>query len=484
MTAQAQLFDINQKQNNINFVSVVAPTCDNESQYFPSLPVNPKADLYFRAANKIKGQRDTKYFKQMYILGRKAADMGHWKAKLLMADIYLQRTKSYYSEFKPEQARAYIDELMGQNVPAAFYEMSQNRNNKYSGFLQSPAPASFYLYRAAQLGHPQALVDVSNIFLTVKRRKEARALLECGLKQGAGGVAAYNLALSAYLNATTHEDWMQAFQYIYFGAKTGHYDSVNHIQMMEAEYQKKNPNYYLSAEFIKRANKLGLAKDPLFWHDDPYRKSKGKRDQVKGNVNLKFPNLEKIIPLPPAKLPPWNGDISIAMSPEDARDYREDFDYDKLVREIQNTNISLKGDQLCPQTGYWQPYIVGADHELASLYINRLGAHWVKQGRRFPTQYGNMLDSVKDKIRWQWAEELNAQHQQALLSAEQIICTSGAHCPLTGVYRPVLDNRYPQAAAVNEHSGVFVVMGTNLPHFGLVDEAVESQIRWQWVSEG
>ncbi len=334
--AQAQKFDIHQKQSNINFINVASPTCDNESQYFPALPANPKADLYYRAAYKIKGQRDTKHYKQMYILGHKAADMGHWKAKLLMADLYLQRTKSYYFELKPEQSRAYIDELMIQNVPAAFYEMSQNRNNKYSGFLQSPAPASFYLYRAAQLGHPQALVDVSKIFLTVKRHKEARALLECGLKQGAGGAAANDLSRSEFLNAQNHNDWVRAFGYLYAGAKAGDYSSMSEFQIREAQYQKKNPNYYLNAEFVKRAEILKFALNPQFWHDDPYRKSKGRDPQVKGNVFLKFPNLEKIIPLPPAKLPPWNGDISIAMSPEDARDYREDFDYDKLVQEIQN----------------------------------------------------------------------------------------------------------------------------------------------------
>lgn len=47
-------------------------------------------------------------------------------------------------------------------------------------FKTAPAPASFYLYRAAELGNPDAMVSVSNIFLIVKRHKESRAFNRAG----------------------------------------------------------------------------------------------------------------------------------------------------------------------------------------------------------------------------------------------------------------------------------------------------------------
>ncbi|WP_195432683.1 hypothetical protein [Morganella morganii] len=333
-------FDINKKQEKINFVTVAMPVCQDARRFDPPLPKDPDADLYYRAAKKILGQRDTANYKNMHIIGRKAADMGHWKAKLLMAGLYMQNTKNYYSEPKPEQARAYIDELMSQNVPEAFYFMSQRRSKSRSGFKTAPAPASFYLYRAAELGDPDAMVSVSNIFLTVKRYKESRALLECGFKYGGGGSAANSLAIDESLNARTQEDWVRAFYYLYAGAKAGDRESMAEMQMQEAEYQQKNPRYYLNAEFVRRADVLSLAMNPQFHHDDPYRKAKGLPYRVKGNIDLKFPNLEKIIPLPPATLPPWNDDITVGMSAQDAEDYRTDFDYDRLVAKIQLTGLT------------------------------------------------------------------------------------------------------------------------------------------------
>lgn len=61
----------------------------------------------------------------MHIFARESAKLGHWKAKLLLAEIYLQRPDGYCLEFRPEQSRAYINEFMEQGVPEAFYFMSQ-----------------------------------------------------------------------------------------------------------------------------------------------------------------------------------------------------------------------------------------------------------------------------------------------------------------------------------------------------------------------
>ncbi|EMD6370972.1 hypothetical protein VRQ87_000800 [Morganella morganii] len=342
LSAQAApaAFDINKKQEKINFVTVAMPVCQDARRFDPPLPKDPDADLYYRAAKKILGQRDTANYRNMHIIGRKAADMGHWKAKLLMAGRYMQNSKNYYSEPKPEQARAYIDELMSQNVAEAFYFMSQQRNDNRSGFKTAPAPASFYLYRAAESGDPDAMVSVSNIFLTVKRYKESRALLECGMKFGGGGAVANDISVSEFINARTQEDWERGFRYLYASAKAGYYRAMGQFQFREAMYQKKNPRYYLNAEFIRRADILSFAMDPQFHHDDPYRKAKGLPYRVKGNIDLKFPNLEKIIPLPPATLPPWNDDITAGMSAQDAEDYRTDFDYDRLVAKIQLTGLA------------------------------------------------------------------------------------------------------------------------------------------------
>lgn len=368
----APKFDITRPMPKVNFLTVAAPTCEDETQYWPALPNNPKADLYYRAARKIIGQRDTDNYRNSYILLREATKLGHWKAKILLADRYLQQSKSYYSYTDFKQSRAYIDELMSQGVPEAFYLMSQWRNAGYGGYTSSPSPASAYLYQAAELGHPQALVDVSNIFMNVKRQDIARKLLECGFKQGAGGRAANSLAISEFVNARTTEDFAKGFKYLFIGAKAGDAESIFGLNYYNGQHQKKIGSSYLadSKEYIRRVKIFTNAVDPRMYHDDPTIKRKNNYSEfrrVKGNVFLKFPNLDKVIPLPPAKLPPWNGDIGVAMTPQDAKDYHQDFDYKALIEEIKRGDIVSSSSEICPRSGYWYA-VVPDKQQLGTLF--------------------------------------------------------------------------------------------------------------------
>jgi len=333
-------FALKAKYKAAIFTQVTIPSCGDESQSMPALPKDPRAELYYRAAQKILGQNDTEHYKQMYLLADKAAQMGHWQAKLLMANLYLRNSHSEYAEFNPKKAKAYVTDLLEQNVPAAFYVMGQYKLNGMPEFVNDPIPASVYLFEAAKLNDPKALSDMYDIFMSVGRAKEARAFLDCAVKQTQGTSSAlYKMANVLEEQADTEEQQVASFKLLYSAAKAGSYEAIVSFPNKEAYYKQQYDKEFFSKDFLGRMKRFQDAMNALYTHTDLYRKELGKSDEVRGNIFLTFPNLEKILPFPPAQLPEWNGDISLALSDDYLKIYQTDFDYDALVKEAQSIKI-------------------------------------------------------------------------------------------------------------------------------------------------
>lgn len=339
VTSQVFAFDLKAKYKEMNFTQATVPACGDESQYIPALPTDPRAELYYQAARKILGQDDTSHYQQMYILGDKAAQMGHWQAKLLMASLYLRNSHSEYTEFNPAKAKDYVTELLEQNVPEAFYAMGQYKLNGMPDFIKDPIPASVYLFEAAKLNSPRALSDMYDIFMSVGRAKDARAFLDCAVKQKQGTASSlYKMANVLEEQANTEAELEKSFELLYSAAKAGSYDAIASFPNKEVYYKQQYSKEFFNKEFLDRMQKFQDAMNALYTHNDPYRKAQGKNEKVKGNIFLTFPNLDKVLPFPPAKLPEWKGDISIALSLDYLKIYQTDFDYDKLVKEAQAIN--------------------------------------------------------------------------------------------------------------------------------------------------
>lgn len=325
-----QAFDITKKQPKINFLTIPTPAC--KAATLPPVIADTRANTYYQAARKIAGQGDGAHYSQMLILGRKAADLGHWPAKLFMAEQYMEKSGR---RFNAKQARIFLDELMQQGVPGAFYLMSQARNQGGPDFDNAPSPASAYLYESARLGDPRGLVAVANIFSIVKRHREAAQLIECGIQLGAG-IAASDKARSISINAGTNIDsWHEVFRLEFLAAKAGDPDGLHGFSFQNRYFKMKYNRSFMSEEYEKRMNDIWIMTRQGFWHDDPYRKSKGLPHRVKGRNDYKLPNLAKVVPFPPtATLPTWNGDFSVLLSDEDALIYRTDYNYERLIKEI------------------------------------------------------------------------------------------------------------------------------------------------------
>lgn len=341
-------FDLKAVHKEIIFTQVTMPACGDQTQYLPALPKDPRAELYYEAARKILGQNDDVHFKHMYILADKAAQMGHWKAKLMMANLYLRNTHNNYSDYNPTKAKKYVLELIEQNVPEAFYVMGQYKLNGMPEFVKDPIPASVYLFEAAKLNYPKALADMYDTFMSVGRAKEAKNTLACAVKQKQDTASSlYKMANVLEEQATTEQLLIEAFKFLYNAAKMGSYDAIDSFPNKERYFEQQYNKAFFSKEFLARIRVFQDAMNSFYTHEDPYRKSKGIDPKVKGNIYLTFPRLEAVVPFPPSVLPEWKEDISIALDPPSLTIYRTDFNYDQLVKEA----TAIKVEQLNPKAG-------------------------------------------------------------------------------------------------------------------------------------
>lgn len=326
----APVFDIQRSYPHVDLLKQPPLSCNKEV-----LPPTVKAaEEYYQIANKLWGERETGLYPQMYAMGTKAAKMGDWRAKLLMAQLHMIKpVKEFgvieYTEYDPQQARAYIDELMQQQVAGAFYHMSLWRNSQEEGFTKSPSPASAYLHQSVQMGYPRAVLYMANLRLSRKNAVEAQQYTACAAQLGSGR-ALNLLALATNMKAENQADWDRAFLYLYRSAQAGYYESFNEFTQFNDDYKQMMGKNYLSPAFLARVNQFRTALDTTRFYPDPYRKKMGRHPDKKPSLTWTFSHLNRVLPLPPAKLPAWNGDISLALSDGDAKYYREDYTTKRL----------------------------------------------------------------------------------------------------------------------------------------------------------
>jgi hypothetical protein len=113
----------------------------------------------------------------------------------------------------------------------------------------------------------------------------AIAMLDCAVAQGFGQ-AALELGVTLGNTVPEYRDYARALRVLHDGVKSGSKQAANSLF---SNFDQGNPV-------------VGNLKDPI--RADRY---KSLADALYHNPDLRFPNLDKVLPLPPAKLPPWDG---------------------------------------------------------------------------------------------------------------------------------------------------------------------------------
>ncbi|WP_240159084.1 MULTISPECIES: sel1 repeat family protein [Burkholderiaceae] len=262
----------------------LAFTCTHEADHLPLLdPESEKLFQYGRYLEKKDGPKDFNDVARYY---RIAAAYGHYKA-----NHNLQILISSGSASSPDPEKESVDlaeQLVKAGVPSGYYDIAHYLLNGY-GLQRDEDAARRYMRKAADLGNPDAQYYVANLLNPADMAPDiALQMFRCASDQGYAA-AGNDLGVAFQLDRKFAEA-AKAFQ---SSAKAGSSQSAFLLQYAFDAKSGKNELYAIGVEpDAERTRRYGLI---------------GKFLDSNDGRNPKVPDIDRIVPLPPAKLPPWDG---------------------------------------------------------------------------------------------------------------------------------------------------------------------------------
>src|SRR5471032_2013385 len=335
--------------------------CEIEASKVP--PIDAQAEDWFLEARAMEDPEifvEDRDHKKIVALTREAAERLHWKAMLNLASLYVEGRDPLYGE---EEAVLLVEKAMRLGIPAAYDRMGTYYANG-TGVNGDSTRAYAFWQKAAQMGNPQALGFLGEKLTAGEDHPSidmwdnipiATKMLECAVAQGYGP-AAYDLYYLYYVvrtpdgtsdGETTAETKERALQVLHVGVSLGCEKCANKLTI---EFGDPFDLANMVVPYIDkaRAERYGVLSRELGF-----------------NPNARFPNLDKVLPLPPATLPPWNGDrdtllhaamgISPPRKPQERPAAQNESQY-----FIRPSYLIQRTDQItsafhAPLAGYWRP---------------------------------------------------------------------------------------------------------------------------------
>ncbi|WP_123350360.1 MULTISPECIES: DUF6396 domain-containing protein [unclassified Enterobacter] len=280
-------------------------SCIKETDHLP--PLDPQAEIWFSLARSMQKAAGEKNFDVIANLYRQATEKDHYKAMINLQNILSRRLATPVKGKSPQEEVIAITERMMQiNIPAGYYLMGHYLEIGY-GVKRDKTAALAYFRKAADLGNPEAQNYLGQLFLTeqfedytepktlrvhfkknpVFNPKVGEAMLDCSINQG-NGDAAYKLAI-----------WFSVLKYDYPNGLHYYQQGVKNGSVLSALTLKSTFN---APKSNNRGTYLGVEKDP-----ERVRRYSLIEKEIDRNPSARFPDIDKIVPLPPEKLPDWDG---------------------------------------------------------------------------------------------------------------------------------------------------------------------------------
>ncbi|WP_293936475.1 sel1 repeat family protein, partial [Iodobacter sp.] len=276
------------KLDNLDDVKAkLAFTCAYEKDHLPALPA--EADILFNYARFLEKyntqKQDEGVFAEIERLYRIATANGHYKASINLQNGMMRR----YLHGSSTEMADWAEELIKTNIPAGYFLMGLYIKNGSAGIKKDPELALRYFRKAADLGNPDAQYYVGDKLAPIDIAPDvARQMRQCAAEQGHGEAAN---ALGINLQGKgLYSESIKAFQLGVFAGNN------------------------LTASTLENAFKAPPPDDPLDYLALEKDDERSKRYEAIGDMltayyfaNPKVPELDQIVPLPPAKLPKWDG---------------------------------------------------------------------------------------------------------------------------------------------------------------------------------
>jgi TPR repeat protein len=265
----------------------LAFTCKHEA--LP--PASAGSDVLFQYArwleknNQLKQDPDTDL--EVTRLYRIATENGHPKANINLQNGGL---RGKYTLRGHEHLR-FSQDLIDANVARGYYFVSLFLKNGIADLKQDMEMSLRYLRKAADEGSAQAQYEIGDALAPSSRAPDvARQMRRCAAEQGHGD-AALELAVNLQ-GRRQYRDALEAFQ---LGVAAGDETSAGWLD-----------DSFRGPELTDELHYLALDKD--LDRADRYHKIWSILADY-SYADPKVPEINDILPLPPAKLPPWDGKL-------------------------------------------------------------------------------------------------------------------------------------------------------------------------------
>lgn len=444
-------------------------TCVYEAEKVP--PIDAEAEGWFLEARGLEDPEilvNNRDHKKIVDLTRNAANRHHWKAMLNLASLYLEGRDPSKGR---EEAIQLVEEAMRLGIPAAYDRMGTYHMN---GVVPGDITKAYaFFQRAAEMGSPEAMTFLADKIDAVWDSPTdgfwanipiATKMSECALGNGYGPAAFtlhyfYRRSRSAdgkIIGPASREGKASALKALHEGVRLGCEDCANALQI---QFGSPSDLAEMIPPFIDkaRAQRYGVLGDALGF-----------------NPSRRFPNLDKVLPLPPAALPPWDGKrdtflkAAMAVTPWSAAPtptaasqrkgrYFLDAAYDlRMVEEKTSASHA-------PVGGYWQPTAPQqAEHVRAHLASIPPGAYQIGEAFdkiAFPDNAG--IGPIPGVI-WERLLTVRRNHkaveprsaagltQEIVRHEPYVSCRASTECPVTGIWQPWLPSDHPLHDVVNQ----------------------------------
>ncbi len=439
-------------------------TCEIEASKVP--PIDAQADDWFLEARALEDPEifvDDRDYKKIVDLTRQAAERLHWKAMLNLASLYVEGRDPLYGN---EEAVQLVEKAMKLGIPAAYDRMGTYYANS-TGVDGDITRAYAFWQKAAQMGNPQAMAFLGEKLTAGEDRPSidmwdnipvATKMLECAVAQGYGP-AAYDL------------------YYLYAAPRTADGTIIGDHRTPETKDR--------ALKILHEGVRLGCAqcaRDLSIEFSDPFNladmlvpfidKARGERYAVLNralgfNPNRRFPNLDKILPLPPADLPPWDGQR----------------------KSLLDAAMGVRPPPVIPQPSaaslLQKPYFLAADYALRPTGLHSdaptapFSAYWQPAGGQGLTEPARLLRQGEEfrhfgvpdaagTVRYgpvTWEHCLTIRHNHGAVEPHAargllrevarpeplLSCACGQACPVSGVWQPWVAADHPMQAIVNQY---------------------------------
>ena len=483
-------------------------TCVYQAQHLP--PTDPQAELWFQQAMALDDPNifyKDKDWKKIFQLYQQAADRGHWKAMLNLATLMTDYPDYPLPSHDPETAIELVEKAMNLGVPDAWDMMGVYHLH---GLVPNGDATSAYAFfqEAADMGSPRAQVFLGEALDATwdnpgqgfwANIPVATKMLECAFAQGNGDAAdrlSYDYARTGYAVGGTPQEKRRALETLQQGVRLG---SVRAANSISAQF---------SGMYLTEGTSLVQFED-----DARFKRYRKIADYLEFyNRAIPLPNLDKVLPLPPARLPKWDGNIDTLINaakavtppikkPAPQPSSRKPIPEGYVVPSPTPQSPMLAGTERANLTGYWLALdraIPAQQGDTASAQPARSGhPEYYHVGEAFEPPMKTWLTLAE--VHWYYLGEAVREvqpheHTAALVQSGQMRaldaapeklepCKGDETCTQTGIWKASVNDAHPLAVLYNQQSRqAFVEKGAAFPDPHVQHLDIEPKdIRWTYL---